>query len=421
MLAPREDPVSKRPSRRGRVVRLAAASLFLLATAGPAVIAEGDGTFLRYPHLDPSMQRRAAPARVERPVWRPRPDVALSLKPRVEPIFFVTVIGDSLAQMLADGLKDVFADRPDLAVKSRARDSSGLVREDYYNWLKTAREIVAGGERIDHALIMLGANDRQALREGGAALEPFTPRWKEVYGQRIEELAGLFRARNIPVLWVGLPVMRSEKLSADAVKLNELFRIHAEKAGARYVDVFEKFADETNQYNSSGPDVTGQIVRLRTADGVHFTRAGAAKLAHFTEAELRQALASAPTPSVAGQGSPRESAQIDPATLDATRLILDAVRRETEERMRGETLPGVAIPDLPVAPFLPAPRREAGPVQPLTASLASPGGELARRSSPRASPPGAADPNARLQRLLVEGRSAEPQPGRADDFAWPRP
>lgn len=421
MLAPREDPVPKRLFRRRRAVRLAAASLFLLATAGPAVIAEGDGGFLRYPHLDPSMQRPAAPARVEKPVRRPRPDAALSLKPRVEPTFFVTVIGDSLAQMLADGLKDVFADRPDFAVKSRTRDSSGLAREDYSSWLKTTRELVAGGERIDHALIMLGAHDRQALREGGVALDPFTPRWKEVYGQRIEELTGLFRTRNIPVLWVGLPVMRSERLSADAVTLNELFRLHAEKAGARYVDVFEKFADETNQYNSSGPDVTGQTVRLRTADGVHFTRAGAAKLAHFTEADLRQALANAPPPSATGQGAPRESALIDPAALDATRLILDAIRRETDERTRGETLPGVAIPDLPVAPFLPAPRREAGPVQPLTASLASPGGELARRSPLRPAPSGAADPNARIQRLLVEGRSAEPQPGRADDFAWPRP
>jgi uncharacterized protein len=98
------------------------------------------------------------------------------------------------------------------------------------------------------------------------------------------------RCVKIPLLWVGLPIMKSESLSADALAFNEFYRAYAEKAGASYLDIWEVFANESGQYTPVGPDINGQNVRLCAADGVHFTKAGARKLAHFVEPVIRRNL-----------------------------------------------------------------------------------------------------------------------------------
>ena len=48
-----------------------------------------------------------------------------------------------------------------------------------------------------------------------------------------------------------------------------------------------------------GPDFEGQIRRLRAGDGVHFTRAGARKLAHYVEREIRRVMLARATPATA--------------------------------------------------------------------------------------------------------------------------
>ena len=53
---------------------------------------------------------------------------------------------------------------------------------------------------------------------------------------------------------------------------------------------------KSGRYTVEGPDFEGQIRRLRSADGVHFTKAGAIKLAHYVERELRRALSRSVVP-----------------------------------------------------------------------------------------------------------------------------
>ena len=43
-----------------------------------------------------------------------------------------------------------------------------------------------------------------------------------------------------------------------------------------------------------GPDFEGQMRILRSGDGVHFTKFGARKLAHYVERELRRVLGTTP-------------------------------------------------------------------------------------------------------------------------------
>jgi hypothetical protein len=72
--------------------------------------------------------------------------------------------------------------------------------------------------------------------------------------------------------------------------LDELYRARAEKAGIVYVDIWDGFVDDQGRYAQQGPDFEGQTRRLRTYDGVNFTKSGAEKLAHYVEHELRRVL-----------------------------------------------------------------------------------------------------------------------------------
>jgi hypothetical protein len=100
----------------------------------------------------------------------------------------------------------------------------------------------------------------------------------------------VLKAKGVPVLWVGMPAVRGAKSTSDMSYLDELFRARAEKAGIVYVDIWDGFVDERGNYAQQGPDFEGQTRRLRTYDGVHFTKAGAEKLAHYVERDLRRLL-----------------------------------------------------------------------------------------------------------------------------------
>jgi hypothetical protein len=178
-------------------------------------------------------------------------------------------------------------------------------------------------------------------------------------------------------MWVGLPSQRGTKASADSSYLNELYRSRAEKAGIVYVDIWDGFVDEAGRYSQQGPDYEGQIRRLRSGDGVYYTKFGARKLAHYVEREIQR--------SITNRGMPVAL----PVPVD----------------------PGPQAPN--AKPGGPAQRPLSGPVVPLTAMQSGPE-ELV--GGGRAAP--AVD--ATVSRVLTKGEPVAAPGGRADDFSWPR-
>jgi hypothetical protein len=398
-------------------------------------------------------QQQQAPKRIENFSKAPPPE-----KRETVPERNVLVLGDGMADWLAYGLEDAYAERPDMGVIRRHKTVSGLIKYqpkgDPADWAAAAKGILAT-EKPDAIVIMLGLNDRVAMREPAvdksdgkssdkksdkkdakakpdakpadaksatkpdgatdAAAKPedkavdteLPPddaadnsdappstapeksarspnglyefreeRWVELYTKKIEEMIGVMKSKGVPVLWVGLPAVRGAKATADTLFLDSLYRDAAGKAGITYVDVWDGFVDEAGRFLQQGPDFEGQIRRLRSYDGVYFTRPGARKLAHYVEREITRLLAARSAP---------VALPTEPATPDANAL-----------------------------PGQPAPRPLAGPILPLVASsvgtdqlLGGPG-----------SRPAAVD--ALAARTLVKGEPLAPPAGRADDFAWPR-
>src|SRR5262249_21020563 len=126
---------------------------------------------------------------------------------------------------------------------------------------------------------------------GGNVVEFRTERWEQIYTKRIDDTIAALKSKGVPVLWVGLPSIRGTRSTADAVYLNDLYRARAEKAGIVYVDIWDGFVDENGKFTYYGPDFEGQNRRLRSDDGVHFTKNGARKLAHYVEREIRRFMA----------------------------------------------------------------------------------------------------------------------------------
>src|SRR5271155_648110 len=104
---------------------------------------------------------------------RPPPPVDSSKAPpprklETPPATSVMVIGDSLADWLAYGLDETYADQPDIGVLRKIRATSGLIRYDAKNesleWSQSIRDALAT-EKPNAIIVMLGLNDRVAIRD----------------------------------------------------------------------------------------------------------------------------------------------------------------------------------------------------------------------------------------------------------------
>jgi len=339
----------------------------------------------------------------------------------VVPTTSIVVMGDGMADWLAYGLEDAFSDSPEVAILRKNKLHSGLLRYDPkgdLDWWHEARDILAP-EKPNYIVMMLGISDRQDIRERDLIKEaekkakeqkekaeadktkeagakpgeaeqpkvaaPVPPRgkkngvvefrseeWEKIYTRRIDETIAALKGKGVPVFWVGLPAIRGTKSTADAVYLNDLYRARAERAGINYIDVWDGFVDDNGNFVTSGPDYEGQTRRLRSGDGVFFTKYGARKLAHYVEREVR-----------------RYMANRGPIALPAGMIG-------------------------PVPGGKPAERPLAGPVLPLTVTPANSDVLLGGASNP--GPRG----DALATQVLVKGEPVSAPAGRADDFIWPR-
>jgi uncharacterized protein len=322
----------------------------------------------------------------------------------------------------------VFADAPEIGIVRKIRPSSGLVRYEAHNdaleWSQALKDTLAA-EKPKVIVVMLGLNDRQPLREqisqapqksatGQSAAAPaqsnseprqqasdparpanappttaapaasdaprqvqtvsydfHTDKWSEAYGRRIDTMIAALKATGVPVLWIGLPAIRGPRAISDITYLNELYRKRAEKAGITYVDIWDGFVNDQGQYTVQGPDFEGQIRRLRSSDGVHFTKYGAEKLARYIEHDVRRALKHGIPIAVQSSDEPNAG------SFGARDVI--------------------------------------GPVVPLNANAIESGELLGAHNGPAQ-----ASSDTIATRVLSRGDAIHAPAGRADNFSWPR-
>ena len=208
------------------------------------------------------------------------------------------VVGDFIAAGLADGLQEAFAEAPGVVVIDKTSGSSGLVRNDYYDWPARIGAIL-DDVKPSVAVVLVGSNDRQAMRIDGKAEPVRSDRWTAEYTSRATALADAIARRHIPLLWVGVPAFQSPSMSADILAFDGIFRAVAAKAGGEFIDTWDGFVDQDGNFIFTGPDINGQPARLRGPDGINLTAAGKRKLAFYVEKPARRLLGSAAEKDVA--------------------------------------------------------------------------------------------------------------------------
>ena len=81
------------------------------------------------------------------------------------------VLGDAMADWLAYGLEDAYSEQPDMGVIRKHKTVSGLIKYqpkgEPAEWAAAAKGILAT-EKPDAIVVMLGLNDRVAIREPAA-------------------------------------------------------------------------------------------------------------------------------------------------------------------------------------------------------------------------------------------------------------
>lgn len=136
------------------------------------------------------------------------------------------------------------------------------------------------------------------------------------------------------------------------------------KRRAQFADVWDGFVDEEGNFTQTGFDINGQTARLRANDGINITSTGKRKLAFYAEKPLHAYL-----------GVSREEGNSLPAThsLDPSKPV--------------DRVAPVSLRDIN--------KDDSGILL---------GGTPAMQAKP----------------LKTEQKKANPSPGRADDFSWPR-
>ncbi|CAN5473038.1 hypothetical protein BH10PSE7_BH10PSE7_14640 [soil metagenome] len=306
--------------------------------------------------------------------------------PRKE-TYKVLVLGDSLAAGLWSGMMRMAADDASLSIDGRYKEDSGLARPEYYDWPESIPKILENSP-IDIAVVLVGANDRQVIKNGEFRYAFGTREWTKLYETYDDRLIEALKHQGVAIYWVGLPPMQERDYDDAAVAIMELQRERAKAAGIRFVETRATLAPD-GVYTNQGPDETGTKTRLRSNDGVHFLRPGNNRLANLVLDAIRadiKAAAATDVPGLAGKED-QEPGQGPAFGTESNVIHLD---------------PG-----------------DVGN----TIVMNQPGGAegiKAPSGAPITDPTEAVKPGTAAARLFTLGEPVPSKPGRFDDFAMPQ-
>jgi len=186
----------------------------------------------------------------------------------------VVVVGDSLSQGLGPAIAQWF-DAEVSRVLSLGRQSTGLARQDYFNW-QAAMRTIEEELRPDVAFVMLGSNDNQAqVTPDGHDLEVGSAAWVEAYRARVAAFLDEATSNGTHVVWVGIPVVREHQRWEFYRRVNAIYReAAAADPLATYVDAWELFQAREGGYAAFLRNERGVLQEMRAPDGLHLTPTG---------------------------------------------------------------------------------------------------------------------------------------------------
>ena len=216
----------------------------------------------------------------------------------------ILVAGDSLMGFIGPALVKDLNGYP-IEITEDWAVGTGLARPDVLNW---PAQLKADMAQHDPEVVILGfgGNDSQDIDTAQGRVAMGSPEWKLEYQRRVAQVLNAVEGPNRTVYWIGMPL--TTRANIEKVAPAQSAAVKAEIAArpwARYVDT-RPILSPDGEYTIylKGPD--GSDVKVREADGVHPTLAGASRMVapvvgsllderKLTEAAARAAAATSTT------------------------------------------------------------------------------------------------------------------------------
>jgi hypothetical protein len=144
--------------------------------------------------------------------------------------------------------------------------------------------VVAFGANDDHSF-MTGLRPGQSIGDFGS------PAWRKEYARRVGGFMDTVIRGGGFIVYIGMPIVSSSSESHDFDLLNRIIYQQAKRRphGALYLDTYLRFADpKTGGYAEYLPNASGDLVKVRSGDGVHFEPAGGDIIARLVLKALNQ-------------------------------------------------------------------------------------------------------------------------------------
>ncbi|WP_156944252.1 SGNH family hydrolase [Bradyrhizobium sp. Ec3.3] len=360
----------------------------------------------------------------------------------------VLVLGDAMADWLAYGLEDAYSEQPDMGVIRKHKTVSGLIKYqpkgESADWASAAKSILAT-EKADAIVVMLGLNDRVAIRE------PVTEKKddkkdakkdaKDTRAKRETKLGkagapdGAPKADDKPIDTEASPDDADNGTPPAAAPEKSVRSANGvyEFRDAHWIELYNKKIEELiGVLKSKGvpvlwvglPAIRGQkgtadMLFLDSLYREDSTKAGITYVDVWDGFVDEAGLFLQKGPDFEGQIRQLRTSDGVYFTKAGARKLAHYVEREITRLLAGPSVPIAlpsepATPDINAVPGQPAPRPLAGPIVPLVAaSIAS--DQLLGGPGSRPAPV-----DALAARVLVKGEPLTAPAGRADDFTWPR-
>ena len=221
----------------------------------------------------------------------PSPKLAFGPKRRLR----LWVAGDSL--VIVPGLAIIRAAgraiRP-VGGGPDGRIATGLERPDVFNWFTHIADKLRTLE--PNAVILdFGGNDDHGYMTGlpkGVVVDGFgTPSWAAEYRRRVGGIMDTVTRAHAFLVWIGLPITRSETQTQRFDTINAIVESEARKRAGQvaYVDTYATFASDTGGFAQYLTNASGNEVLVRSPDGVHFEPAGGDMIARLVLHRLNEA------------------------------------------------------------------------------------------------------------------------------------
>ncbi len=198
----------------------------------------------------------------------------------------VLIVGDSIGIDMGGQLQYDLAGTGVVNAALDARESTGLTRPDYFNWpAELASDLKTVSPQV--VVIMIGANDAQDFL--GPPDVPYTsPQWNPMYAQRVSSFMQEAESGGALVIWVGMPPMQNPSLSAQMADLDTIDQEEAavQNEPVVYISTDKSLGTAQGGYTAFVTNAAGQVVNVRTPDGIHLTSGGGQVVAQQVINEL---------------------------------------------------------------------------------------------------------------------------------------